>query len=72
MFKAVSEGEKKIQILALVTDTKTPIQPCGACRQVLAEFNEDVLIVSSNLKGMKEEKRLSEIFPEPFQKESFK
>lgn len=70
LFKAVSEGEKKIQILVLVADTKMPVQPCGACLQVLAEFNKNMLIVSSNLKGVKEEKRISEIFPKPFQKES--
>jgi cytidine deaminase len=70
LFKAISEGEKKIQMLVLVTDTEEPVQPCGACCQVMAEFNNDMLIVSSNLKGLKEEKRLSEIFPKPFQKDS--
>jgi cytidine deaminase len=72
LFKAVSEGEKEVKILALVTDTQTPVWPCGACRQVLAEFDRELLIVSSNLKGQKEEKKLSEIFPEAFDKRSMK
>ncbi len=72
LFKAVSEGEKEVKMLALVTDTKTLVWPCGACRQVLAEFNRELLIVSSNLKGQREEKKLSEIFPEVFDKRSLK
>jgi cytidine deaminase len=72
LFKAVSEGEKDIEVLALVTDTQTPVWPCGGCRQVLAEFNQELLIVSSNLKGQREEKKLSEIFPEAFDKQSLK
>jgi cytidine deaminase len=70
LFKAISEGEKDIQMLALVTDTKTPVWPCGGCRQVLAEFNRELLIVSSNLKGQRKEKKLSEIFPEAFDRQS--
>ena len=72
LFKALSEGERKVQMLVLVTDTKTPVQPCGACRQVLSEFNPEMLIVSNNLKGQREEKKLSDIFPEAFGKQSLK
>ena len=72
LFKAVSEGEKKIKMLALVTNTKTLIWPCGGCRQVLSEFNPEMLIVSDNLKGQREEKKLSEIFPEAFDHQSLK
>ena len=45
LYKAVSEGVKDIEVLALVTDTQTPVWPCGGCRQVLAEFNRELLIV---------------------------
>lgn len=38
IFKAVSEGERTFQHLVIYGETKEPISPCGACRQVLAEF----------------------------------
>ena len=37
-FKAVSEGEKRFRALAVVADTDGPVQPCGACRQVMVEL----------------------------------
>lgn len=52
VFKAVSEGVKKLQAIAVVGDTDGPISPCGACRQVLAEFcGADTQIILANLKG---------------------
>jgi cytidine deaminase len=41
--KAVSEGERKFQAIAVVAPSKA-LSPCGACRQVLAEFGEMVVI----------------------------
>ena len=38
LFAAVSAGARRFQALALVAGTRTPATPCGACRQVLAEF----------------------------------
>lgn len=37
-FKAVSEGEKQFSHLVIAGHTPEPISPCGACRQVMAEF----------------------------------
>lgn len=37
-FKAISEGERKFQHLVIIGNTPEPISPCGACRQVMAEF----------------------------------
>ncbi|MCI1904476.1 cytidine deaminase [Enterococcus hirae] len=37
-FKAVSEGEMKFKHLVIAGRTDEPISPCGACRQVMAEF----------------------------------
>ena len=39
-FKAVSEGEKEFSHLVVAGHTPEPISPCGACRQVMAEFCE--------------------------------
>ncbi|RZI48070.1 cytidine deaminase [Lactococcus kimchii] len=38
IFKAVSEGIRDFDALYIFGETKAPISPCGACRQVLAEF----------------------------------
>ncbi|MDF4756131.1 cytidine deaminase, partial [Vibrio parahaemolyticus] len=38
LFKAVSEGDKEFVAIAIVADTKRPVPPCGACRQVMVEL----------------------------------
>ena len=50
IFKAVSEGHTKFKALAVVADTEGPCAPCGACRQVMAEFKIP-LIIMGNLMG---------------------
>lgn len=45
IFHAVAEGEKKMPLLLITADGNTPVSPCGACRQVMAEFKvEEVLM----------------------------
>src|SRR5258708_33110759 len=36
---AIAEGERDFSSIAVVAESKKPIVPCGACRQLLAEFN---------------------------------
>ena len=50
IFKAVSEGHIKFKALAVVADTEGPCAPCGACRQVMGEFNIPIIIMR-NMKG---------------------
>ncbi len=45
LVKAVSEGVREFDAVAIVTDGSKPTMPCGACRQALAEFCADELIV---------------------------
>ena len=46
---AVTDGMKKIHYIVVVADTKGPVSPCGACRQVISEFsNKDTRIIMSN------------------------
>ncbi|HEK9980066.1 TPA: cytidine deaminase [Streptococcus equi subsp. zooepidemicus] len=40
IFKAVSEGHQQLLEIAIYGETDEPISPCGACRQVMAEFFE--------------------------------
>ncbi|PLR98136.1 cytidine deaminase [Bacillus sp. T33-2] len=64
IFKAVSEGQKEVQAIAVVADTDGPVSPCGACRQVMAEFcDENTKIILANLKGDIKETTISEILP---------
>ncbi|WP_163102866.1 cytidine deaminase [Peribacillus alkalitolerans] len=64
IFKAVSEGEKKFKAIAIVGDTEGPISPCGACRQVLAEFlDADSVVILTNMKGNTKETTIEELLP---------
>jgi len=46
IFKSISEGNKSIDTVVIYTPTQTPTPPCGACRQVIAEFNPNARIIS--------------------------
>ncbi len=49
VFKAVSEGERAFQAIAVVT--KNGGTPCGSCRQVLAEFGLDTMVLIADASG---------------------
>jgi len=66
IFKAISEGERGFDAMAVVTDTESLTPPCGACRQLIWEFCGDVPVILSNLKGKSEMLRMRELFPRPF------
>ena len=73
VFKAVSEGEKTFAALAVSADTPGPVSPCGACRQVLAEFcPPDMPVYLTNLKGDVQETTISELLPGAFSTEDLK
>jgi cytidine deaminase len=65
--QAIAQGEKMFAALAIVADTETPIVPCGACRQVLAEFAPDIVITSWTLAGVSQEFSLADLLPLPKQ-----
>ncbi len=60
---AVAAGESEFVAAAVIADSREPVTPCGACRQVLSEFCEDMEICSSNLQGQTYAARLSELLP---------
>jgi cytidine deaminase len=66
VFKAVSEGEKEFKALCLAVSGNSEPSMCGACRQVLSEFAENLEVIYVNNKGLKENKELSHLLPEPF------
>lgn len=70
IFKAVSEGVHTFKALAITGDTEGPISPCGACRQVIAEFCDGGMpVYLTNLKGDVMETTVAELLPGAFSKE---
>jgi cytidine deaminase len=65
VFKAVSEGHTDIEEIAIVSSTGKPTYPCGACRQVLFEFNTKTKIYLSDGKVLS----LSDLLPFAFSKD---
>ena len=72
LFKAVSEGENKFKALAIYTKTKYFTMPCGACRQVLSEFNQNLSIIIVNQDNKILKTTLSRLLPNPFKKNTLK
>lgn len=66
IFKAISEGERGFDAIAVVTHTDVLTPPCGACRQIIWEFCGDVDVILANLKGKVEVHRMAALFPRPF------
>jgi cytidine deaminase len=71
IFKALSEGERNFEAIAVVTDADILTPPCGACRQIIWEFCGDVPVLLANLQGKRESLIMSELFPKPFDSSSF-
>ena len=66
VFKAISEGARKFNRIAVAADTDVLTPPCGACRQILWEFCGDAELILVNLQGKSETLRLKDLFPRPF------
>jgi len=67
IFKAISEGAKKIKEVMVISSEKNPWPPCGFCRQVIAEFaSAETLIHLSNPQGQSRTLKFVELFPEAF------
>lgn len=68
IFKAISEGEKEFEMIAIyVNDEKHIPSPCGICRQVMIEFAPNLKLILSN--GYDYEiYKLEELLPYPFSK----
>lgn len=65
VFRAVYEGDRRFSAIAIVTQNGG--MPCGACRQVLAEFGLDTLVIVADGQGhILQEATLAELLPGAF------
>lgn len=69
IFAAVGAGERRFKMLAVAADSPEPVAPCGACRQVIAEFGIP-LVVMGNLKEAIKTMSAEELLPYGFGQES--
>jgi cytidine deaminase len=66
IFKAVSDGERRILAVALAIDSPAGGAPCGACRQVIYEFGPDAVVLLGGLRGEARVVSLKELLPLAF------
>ncbi len=64
IFKAVSEGEREFEALAVVSETLA--SPCGACRQVLAEFGLHTKVIIADLDAGQQVFTVGDLLPAAF------
>jgi len=65
VFKAISEGDMEFEAIAVVTSNGG--SPCGSCRQVLAEFGVDTLVLIADEHGqLVNEISVGDLLPEAF------
>jgi len=66
IFKAVSEGEREFLAVAVTARTGHGAPPCGACRQVMAEFSPSMWVYWRDPRGRVLKKRLAALLPDRF------
>jgi cytidine deaminase len=71
IFKAVSDGESEFEAITVVTENGG--SPCGGCRQVMAEFGLDTIVILADGKGnIVQETTVKELLPGAFTPEHLK
>lgn len=66
IWKAISQGKRKIKHIAVVADTEELTPPCGVCRQIIWEFGGDIPVILANLKGKTEVVQMKDLLPRAF------
>ena len=67
MFKAIYEGERQFDAIAIVWDGERPAVPCGVCRQVLAEFcDPEMPVICATRKGEYKLVAMGDLLPDAF------
>jgi len=71
-FAAVSAGDTAFDAIAIVIDDERLPTPCGACRQVLAEFSPDMRVILATTGDKRKVTTLRELLPDPFLPENLR
>ncbi len=66
LLKALSEGERRFVMIAVVAEPDAPTPPCGSCRQLLWEYCGDLPIVLANLTDVTGRYQIKTLLPQPF------
>ena len=66
IWKAISQGKRKIKKIAVVADTAELTPPCGVCRQIIWEFGGDIPVILANLQGDTETVQMKDLLPRAF------
>ncbi|MCI2415513.1 MAG: cytidine deaminase [Candidatus Aramenus sp.] len=66
VFNAINSGERKFKKIAVINSEGKGMMPCGACRQVLAEFSEDIEVITLDSNNRIVKYKLSELLPHAF------
>ena len=69
IFKAVSEGFRDIAAIAVVGKSEDFTRPCGACRQVMVEFNPGMKVLRRGTDGSRSDTTAGALLPAPFNPE---
>lgn len=72
LFKAISEGERDIESIAVISDLDTYIYPCGICRQVIMEFGSKIKIIVAKSEYDFKIHTIGDLLPDAFSPESLK
>ena len=63
----IAAGETKLESIAVIADSPTPVTPCGGCRQKLAEFGKrDVKVTLATVDGAEFETTIGDLLPGAF------
>lgn len=66
VFKAVSEGKREFDAIAITSSGKDLTFPCGICRQVLSEFSPEIKVILEDENSELHTFMLSELLPHSF------
>lgn len=66
IYKAISEGETRFYRIAIYGESEDYCMPCGACRQVMSEFSNDMEVLCARASGGYVSYKLRELMPHPF------